>query len=197
MLAGVVRRVERGDRSARRRPPTRENRRASSPRTRVPSGAVTVQPTSTSATRARITGRAAARPRQPALAGAAACAARRSPGRARALLRVFEHARSRQLRFLRAQCQNQRRASKPIPDSDRASTEKACDSSWNLSFGRKIGHASRSRRRSATRSKSRTGFSTGCSLAFLSASSNLRASTSSFFCSASQESRNLSSRRCA
>src|SRR6266699_527861 len=45
-----------------------------------------------------------------------------------------------------------------------------------------------------SRSKSRIGFSEGWSLAFLSASSNLRLRTSSFLLSASQESRNLSSR---
>src|SRR5580692_11027801 len=44
------------------------------------------------------------------------------------------------------------------------------------------------------RSKSRMGFSEGWSLAFLRASSNLRLRTSSFLLSASQESRNLSSR---
>src|SRR5258708_31200189 len=45
-----------------------------------------------------------------------------------------------------------------------------------------------------SRSKSRIGFSEGWSLAFLRASSNLRLRTSSFLLSASQESRNLSSR---
>src|ERR1700730_9996800 len=45
-----------------------------------------------------------------------------------------------------------------------------------------------------SRSKSRIGFSKGWSLAFLRASSNLRLRTSSFLLSASQESRNLSSR---
>src|SRR5579872_1613868 len=45
-----------------------------------------------------------------------------------------------------------------------------------------------------SRSKSRVGFSRGWSLAFLRASSNLRLRTSSFLLSASQESRNLSSR---
>src|SRR4029077_10783845 len=48
-----------------------------------------------------------------------------------------------------------------------------------------------------SRSKSRTGLSAGPSRAFLSASSNLRARTSSFLLSASHDSRNLSSRRCA
>src|SRR5689334_20603355 len=45
-----------------------------------------------------------------------------------------------------------------------------------------------------SRSKSRIGFSEGWSLAFFRASSNLRLRTSSFLLSASQESRNLSSR---
>src|SRR6202043_1629270 len=59
---------------------------------------------------------------------------------------------------------------------------------------RKVGDTRLVCQRPYSRSKSRIGFTEGWSLAFLRASSNLRLRTSSFLLSASQESRNLSSR---